>query len=222
MSNYLIPIITGLLFLLLVIYVNFNHIKNSSTSPTKTVKTSISIAKPTTKIYKKEVVNKIPPQNTGLIKLTMSVVKYYRYDKPYILLVDYTKPLTVPRLYVYRLKDYKCVFQTEVSQGYSPPFSNKTESRQSSIGVYKTGALYEGKHGTSRLLYGLDLGHNDKVFKRQIVIHSAPYIGNGKSGHSWGCLAVPLEAIKTILDYTQPNTLIIGYYPSNLWLKYEK
>lgn len=145
---------------------------------------------------------------------------YSKYNKKYIIIVDFTKSSLEKRLFVYDTQLKTIVYSTHVAQGKSPPFSNIEGSHQSSVGVYLTGNTYKGKHGTSRFVYGQDKGYNDNAFKRSIVIHSASYIGNGKQGRSQGCFAVPIDAIDAVLKYSESGTLIVAYYPSNVWSKY--
>jgi hypothetical protein len=141
--------------------------------------------------------------------------------------IDFTKPSTEKRLYV--VSNNHIVYSTYVAHGigsgsglYAKTFSNTPQSKTSSLGVSKITHYYKGKYGTSAKLQGLEPSFNNNMEVRDVVLHPAPYIGNGKTGHSWGCFAVPSSEINTILSYTTPNTIIIAYYPNSNWLQQSK
>lgn len=79
-------------------------------------------------------------------------------------------------------------------------------SRQSSLGVYRTAETYQGKHGYSLRLDGLSPGKNSNARKRAIVVHGADYASPrhlqkyDKLGRSWGCPALPREQSRAIID----------------------
>lgn len=97
--------------------------------------------------------------------------------------------------------------------GWLHRFSNDPGSEASSSGAYLAGALYEGQHGRSRRLIGLDTS-NSNAEGRAIVIHGAAYVSpqiaqiQGKVGRSQGCLAVSLDDIDRVLRRLAPGTLI--------------
>nr|WP_250890546.1 murein L,D-transpeptidase catalytic domain family protein [Sphingobium nicotianae] len=97
--------------------------------------------------------------------------------------------------------------------GWLERFSNEPGSAASSAGAYLTGATYEGKHGLSRRLIGLD-PQNSNAESRAIVIHSAWYVNNdivrqtGKLGRSEGCLAVAGSDLPQVLERLGPGSLI--------------
>lgn len=139
--------------------------------------------------------------------------------------VDFTLPSSEKRLFI--IKNNEVVFATYVAHGsgsgdvYATQFSNENGTHESSIGVYRAGQIYIGKHGVSRTIDGLEFT-NDNARARSIVIHSAPYIGNGQTGRSWGCFAVPTDAIETVLDYSKAGTFLVAYYPDQTWLDNSK
>ena len=83
-------------------------------------------------------------------------------------------------------------------------FSNVEGSMASSEGAYLIGDAYDGKHGPSRRLIGLD-PTCDQAEPRAIVIHSAWYVGpeivaqQGRLGRSDGCFAVSGGDIAMVL-----------------------
>lgn len=142
-------------------------------------------------------------------------------DKDHVVFVDFTKPSSQVRLYIIDIKTNAIIDSMCVANGVSDyVFSNVPGSKLSSIGVYVTAETYQGKHGLSRRIDGQDVGFNNNARSRAIVIHSASYIGGGKTGRSWGCFAVSSNDIDNLLNHTKRGTLLIAYYPSSLWKKY--
>ncbi len=142
-----------------------------------------------------------------------------------IAVVDFTKPSNQKRLQVIEMNHYKVLMDMYVAHGvnsgglYPTKFSNTEGSHQSSIGVYKTDGTYYGKYGRSLTLDGLEIGFNDNVRDRVIVIHKSSYIGNGRTGRSWGCFAVPAKDKDALIDLIREGHLLIAYYPDPTWLK---
>lgn len=85
-------------------------------------------------------------------------------------------------------------------KGWVEQFSNEPGSHASSHGAYLTGPQYDGAHGASRRLIGLDVG-NYNAESRAIVLHPADYVSTdiidrqGKLGRSEGCFAVRQDDI---------------------------
>lgn len=126
--------------------------------------------------------------------------------------VDFSKPSTERRFCIYRTTDK--LFCTYVAHGsrsgigsYAVRFSNQIGSRESSLGVYLIGQAYEGRYGIAYKLYGLSQS-NSNAYRRQIVLHRAPYIGYGRVGNSWGCLAIPEQDWYTVTSLLRPGDKI--------------
>lgn len=146
--------------------------------------------------------------------------------------IDYSKPSNEPRMWVIDVKNDQIVYHLHVSHGKNSgklkatKFSNKPGSRQSSIGLYLTGATYNGHHGLSLRLKGLEKGYNDNAFKRAIVIHGAEYAKPefakkfGRLGLSWGCPAVDTGVSTELIKKIKGGTLVFAYYPQNKWLQH--
>lgn len=98
-------------------------------------------------------------------------------------------------------------------RGWVERFSNEPGSAASSDGVYLTSDEYQGKHGRSMRLKGLDPS-NSNAEARAVVIHGAWYVGpqmiadHGKLGRSEGCLAFSETDLGGILARLAPGTLI--------------
>lgn len=90
--------------------------------------------------------------------------------------------------------------------GWLSRFSNAPGSYASSAGGYATGIAYEGAHGRSMRLIGLD-DTNSNAESREIVVHSAPYVdearaaSSGKIGRSEGCFAVEKTALEAVFAH---------------------
>lgn len=141
-------------------------------------------------------------------------------NKNYLTIVDYTRPSNVRRMFILDMRA-GVVERHLVSHGknsgllYATDFSNEIDSLKSCKGFFLTGESYQGKHGTSLLLHGLEKDINDNAYKRGIVIHGAEYAGpqsihrnSGRLGLSWGCPAVPPEEIEPIVSKIQGGSLL--------------
>ncbi len=123
-------------------------------------------------------------------------------------IIDFSKPSTEKRLFVFDIQNMKVLYQTYVAHGvnsgtlYAKRFSNKPGSNMSSLGFYITGETYIGQHGYSLRLDGLETGINNNANKRAIVMHSADYASTGfinargYLGRSYGCPAIPRGGVK--------------------------
>jgi len=141
-------------------------------------------------------------------------------SQQHLTVVDFDLPSTEKRLWVLDLANDKILFHTLVAHGHNSgengaqQFSNTNESNMSSLGFYVTGQEYEGKHGHSLRLQGLDEGFNTNAFARAIVMHGADYVSeqfikqNGRLGRSLGCPALPLDQYSQIIDAVQGGSCL--------------
>ena len=104
-------------------------------------------------------------------------------------------------------------------------FSNVPESNESSLGLFRTGEAYIGKHGLSLRLDGLERGVNDRARERALVIHGAEYVNaaaalaQGRLGRSLGCPAVRPEIAAPLIQAVRDGGLLFAYYPESSWLQ---
>lgn len=97
--------------------------------------------------------------------------------------------------------------------GWLQAFSNEPGSYASSCGAYLTDACYEGRHGASLRLDGLEAS-NSNARPRAIVVHGAWYVSGamaartGKIGRSEGCFAVSTEVLTDVLALLGPGRLL--------------
>jgi hypothetical protein len=137
--------------------------------------------------------------------------------------IDFSLPSTAKRLWVIDPVKGLILNHTLVSHGrnsgelLAKNFSNRPESYQSSLGFYKTGETYQGKHGYSLRLDGLEKGFNDQARNRAIVIHGADYAkeefakSTGRLGRSLGCPALPPELSALVIDLIKNGSLLFIY-----------
>jgi L,D-transpeptidase-like protein len=152
------------------------------------------------------------------------------FARPVLTLIDYSRPSTEPRLWVLDLAAGEVRFQTLVAHGRGSglaravAFSNLPDSKQSSLGLFRTDETYEGQHGYSLRLVGLEPGVNDLAYARNIVIHGADYATakfaarHGRLGRSWGCPALDPSVHRELIDAIRGRTALFAYYPDSRWL----
>ena len=144
--------------------------------------------------------------------------------------IDYSKPSSEKRLWVFDLKARELVYEELVAHGQgsganmATNFSNEPETHRTSLGLFVTADTYVGKNGYSLRLDGLDRGYNDLARERAIVMHGAPYVSdafvkaNGRLGRSHGCPAVRETVARELIDRVKGGSLVFSYYPDADWL----
>ena len=153
------------------------------------------------------------------------------FARPILTLIDYSRPSRDARLWVLDLATGAVRFHTLVAHGrgsglgVANVFSNVPESKQSSLGLFRTDATYVGQHGYSLRLVGLEPGVNDLAYERDIVIHAADYATqkfarrHGRLGRSWGCPALDPSVNRDVIDAIRDRTAVFAYYPDAQWLE---
>ena len=151
-------------------------------------------------------------------------------DPSTLTVIDYSKPSTEKRLWVFDLRSHEMVYEELVAHGQGSGgnvptlFSNDPETHRTSLGLFVTGDTYVGKNGYSLRLDGLERGFNDHARERAIVMHGAPYVSaefaqaQGRLGRSWGCPALPATVARDVIDRVKGGGLIFAYYPDQEWL----
>lgn len=143
-----------------------------------------------------------------------------------ISIIDFSLPSNRKRLFILDMKNYKVLFNTLVAHGrntgreWATSFSNKNSSYQSSPGFYITRETYQGKHGLSLKLDGIESGINDNAYERGIVMHGAEYVSEalanaqGFIGRSQGCPSVPVNISTPIINTIKNGTCLFIFHPS--------
>ena len=144
--------------------------------------------------------------------------------------IDYSRPSTEQRMWVFDLAHQKLLFEEWVAHGRNSGgnaterFSNRDGSFMSSLGAFTAKETYMGGNGYSLRLEGLEPGFNDKARDRAIVIHGAPYVNptiarlQGRLGRSLGCPAVRLTVARPLIDSLRGGAMVFAYYPDKEWL----
>ena len=144
--------------------------------------------------------------------------------------VDYSRPSTERRLWLFDLQSERLLFSEYVAHGrgsgenFAHAFSNAEGSHQSSLGLFLTDETYIGGNGYSLRLDGLEPGTNDHARDRLIVMHGADYVDplqalrQGRLGRSFGCPALRRQVARAVIDDLKDGQLLFAYYPDPAWL----
>jgi hypothetical protein len=144
-------------------------------------------------------------------------------------LVDFSLSSNSKRLWIIDMNTNTILYHSLVAHGrnsgeeFATKFSNKAESFQSSLGFYITGEVYQGKHGKSLRLDGIERGINDKARDRAVVMHGADYVSehfikqNKRLGRSLGCPALPEELTAEIIELIKNQSCLFIYHPTKTY-----
>lgn len=213
-----------------VLLMSFTNLPNKTTSLKISAKTeSIAVAK-NVSIYNQLDANSFAMPNFDCFNLALNGFNKLKerglIQKNILTIVDFSLSSNTKRLWVIDIEKNKVLFQTLVAHGrntgeeFANEFSNQAESFKSSIGFYATGEIYNGKHGLSLKLDGLEKGLNDKARERQVVVHGADYVSesfirqNKRLGRSQGCPAIPVEMNEKIINVIKDKSCLFIYHPS--------
>jgi L,D-transpeptidase catalytic domain len=151
-------------------------------------------------------------------------------DASRLALIDYSRPSTEPRLWVFDLSANRLLYREVVAHGRGSGenlptvFSNANGSHASSLGLFLTRDTYLGRNGYSLRMEGLEPGVNDAAMQRAIVMHGASYVDpawattRGRLGRSWGCPAVRQAVARGMIDVLKDGQFVFAYYPDRNWL----
>jgi hypothetical protein len=143
----------------------------------------------------------------------------------YWAIVDFNQSSTRKRLYVFDTVESKVnAFyvshgrgsEGSVDDGIADTFSNQDGSLASSLGIYRTLGEYDGKHGRSLRLEGVE-PTNSNVLARGVVLHTADYVSEdfirqtGRLGRSEGCFAVDKAVGNALIDELKGGAYIIAW-----------
>lgn len=212
---------------------NSSHLKIELAQP----KLYVTVLKPTLNSKIEIAYNNLHSNKYALPKLesfTSALKGYYSLKekglikKDILTIIDFSMSSNIKRLWVINVLTGDILFNSLVSHGrntgqeYASNFSNANESFKSSLGFYATGEIYNGKHGMSLRLDGLEKGINDNARARGVVMHAADYVSesfiknNNRLGRSQGCPAVPVALSKDIITAIKDKSCFFIYHPSRV------
>jgi hypothetical protein len=140
--------------------------------------------------------------------------------RPVLTVIDFSRSSRLNRLWVIDLERTRLLYHTLVAHGkntgqeYATTFSNREGSEMSSLGFYLTGDTYQGKHGLSLKLQGLDPRYNSHAAERAVVVHAADYVNQdfirqtGRLGRSQGCPALPPAQAPAIIKTIKSGSVL--------------
>ncbi|RPD45950.1 hypothetical protein DNI29_16080 [Hymenobacter sediminis] len=142
-------------------------------------------------------------------------------------IIDFSRSSNQKRLWILDMGKGKLLHHSLVAHGkntgeeFARTFSNREGSEMSSLGFYVTGATYQGKHGLSLKLNGVDAGYNTNALSRAVVVHGAEYVSqqfirqHGRLGRSQGCPALPIEQTAAIIQTIKGGSVLFANGPAN-------
>ena len=179
---------------------------------------------------------KAPELDKKILKLALVAYKKASTNgtvkKPVLTVIDYSLPSSKQRMWIFDLNKEKLLYNTYVAHGMnsgmSTPhhFSNKSESKETSLGTYVTQDTYMGSKGLSLNLQGLERGFNDNAYNRRVVIHGAWYVEpdfirkSGRAGRSWGCPSIAKTLAKPVINTIKNGSVVFAYYPDKYYLSH--
>jgi hypothetical protein len=156
------------------------------------------------------------------------------FSKPVLAIADFSQSSRNKRLYVIDFSTNQVMLNTYVAHGrnsgqeFANKFSNANSSYQSSLGFYRALNTYQGKHGLSLRLQGLEKHINDQALARAIVMHGADYVSEdfirqtGRLGRSLGCPAVSQAEHESLIKLLRDGAGLFLYYPDSAYLTQSK
>lgn len=154
--------------------------------------------------------------------------------KDILTLIDFSKSSNTKRLWIIDMATKTVLYNSLVSHGrnsgdeFATSFSNEGSSYKSSLGFYVTGEIYQGKHGASLRLDGLENGFNSNARARGVVMHAADYVcedfvkNHHRLGRSQGCPALPNGITKEVIKLIKDKSCLFIYHPSQEYAKKSK
>jgi len=158
-----------------------------------------------------------------------------KVKKPYLYFVDYGKPSTEKRGYVFDMEARRVVdgpFTVAHGRGSRERggvptlFSNRPGSAATSLGLYVAQETYSfrGTAGGRRYssiglrLSGVSGEYNDNARARGVVAHGAPYVTSSRAGRSEGCPAMEQDRSRRLLPRLANGGMVFLFAPEREWM----
>ncbi len=179
---------------------------------------------------------KAPHLNRHVLQLALAA--YHKatsrgaVKKPVLTVIDYSMPSSKERMWVFDVNHDRLLYNTFVAHGQNSGmktpshFSNKSSSKETSLGTFVTRDTYMGSNGYSLNLQGLEKGFNDNAYNRRVVIHGAWYVEPdyikkaGRAGRSWGCPSIAKTLAKPVINTIKGGSVVFAYYPDRNYLSH--
>lgn len=166
--------------------------------------------------------------DVGVIPAMNRLLAFRNQNRPgsnprYWAIVNFDLHSAKPRLFLFDRVDattvaYLCAHgagsEGAADDGYAVIFSNTPGSNCSSLGVYNCAEIYDGKHGKSMRLDGLE-PTNSNARDRFVVMHGADYVSpeliasTGRIGRSDGCTALELSRTREVIEALHGGSLML-------------
>lgn len=175
-----------------------------------------------------------PDLNAKVLKLALTAYEKVQHNgmakKQILTVIDYSLPSSKQRLWVFDVRKEKLLYHMHVAHGknsgqtVATHFSNRPESKETSLGTYVTKDTYIGSNGYSLNIQGLEKGFNDNAYQRRVVVHGANYVepryikSVGHAGRSWGCPAIAVSLAKPLINTIKDGSVIFAYYPDKKYM----
>ncbi|HYC53099.1 MAG TPA: murein L,D-transpeptidase catalytic domain family protein [Gemmatimonadaceae bacterium] len=158
-----------------------------------------------------------------------------KVKKPLLYFVDYGKPSTEKRGYVFDMEAMTVVEGpftvahgrgSQERGGIPTRFSNRPGSAATSLGLYVAQETYgfRGTAGGRRYssiglrLAGVSGDYNDNARRRGVVAHGAPYVTSSRAGRSEGCPAMEQERSRRLLPRLANGGMVFLFAPEREWM----
>ncbi len=204
-------------FLLIILFVPVSFVYASNTSiPT---------------IHEQEILHNAPTLDPNALKYAIEGYQWalskHGIRNPNVLtVIDFNKPSNEKRLWVIDLQTNAVLIKAYTTHGkgsgvtYATSFSNSFNTDKTSLGVYESMKTYQGEHGLSLRMQGLENGINNNAYRRTVVIHPAWYAtpkfvkANNRAGRSWGCFAIDPAISTQLVNAIKNGSIIFAYATS--------
>lgn len=177
---------------------------------------------------------KAPALNRHVLKMALTAYNKASakgaVKKPVLTVIDYSLPSNKQRMWIFDVSKAQLLYNTYVAHGKNSGnnvpnhFSNRSQSKETSLGTFVTQDTYMGSKGISLNLQGLEKGFNDNAYNRRVVIHGAWYVEpefikrSGHAGRSWGCPSIAQTLAKPVINTIKNGSVVFAYYPDKNYL----
>jgi hypothetical protein len=221
-------VLTGLVLVLAILFYARFPFQAQAQQPVKTASVSSFVAPPSQPRSASDIFLELAT-TVGQAAPAKRLIDYKLRSDPssqprFWAVVDFNQPSTSKRLYVFdtvakKVESYYVAHgrgsEGAKDDGMPEVFSNRNGSNSSSLGIYRTLNEYNGQHGRSLRLEGLE-PTNSNVLARGVVMHTADYVSEsfirqtGRLGRSEGCFAVEKAVGETIMNELKNGAYIIA------------